>query len=146
MSNGYEMMFTDFRKFGDVVIDLQKMAMLTDDGVVVLTDGTKMCVGKEAADAIRSYFTPASGRQSGQRSDTGDTAKGPSPSLRPDSLPSEEECEATQGQLEHPSCVDTSFPAGGPATGEDATAGGGAQGETGTTGTQGTTGMEGSEE
>ena len=111
------------RRFGDVVIDVNEIVMVQNNSVWLRTEGGALKwygVGGEAADAIRSYFTPASERKHEQSSGTAGTVQESCRCQHSDRSSSEESAEA-QERLQDRSCVVTSSPAEGSAGGEDGT-------------------------
>ncbi len=115
-------------RFADVVIDVNEIVMVQNRSVWLRTQNGELAwygVGKEAADAIRSYFTPASGRchcKSGQSQGTSDKAPKDVPALpgKP-ACSAEADSSKAQGQSQDRSCGVTSSPADGSAGGEDGT-------------------------
>ncbi len=105
-----------FECFDGVVLDLQRFVMLDDSGNVVLDNGMKVGVGREAADAIRRRFNPTALPE--PSSGTGDTGREVLPGSSSASGPSpESESSSVRARLLVASCGVTSFP------GQDAPAG-----------------------
>lgn len=121
-------MNTNLHRFADVVIDVNEIVMVAGDRVLLRFGQGAMewyGVGKEAADAIRSCFTPASGRchcKSGQSQGTSGKAPEDVPALpgKP-ACSAEADSSKAQGQSQDRSCGVTSSPADGAAGGEDGT-------------------------
>lgn len=99
------------RRFGDVVLDLERVVLVAGSHVW-MDDGREYDVGDKAADAIRSCFTPepAAGRREPSQ-DTCDTAPEDLPGSHATmSCEQEEESSSVRARLQCPSSSITSFP------------------------------------
>ncbi len=113
------MSLSSLKRFGNVVLDLNRVAMVKD-GVVFMDDGKMYGIDGKSADAILEFFTPASELQRSEPSQgTCDTAQATNPVSSGPARRSPSRSSAVRARLQCPSSSVTSFPGHEAPAGED---------------------------